>query len=35
MLAELRSWLDSDKELALMHKTLPEAAVIRDCSLKN
>ena len=35
MLTELRHWLDEDEELIQMHKALPEAAVLRDCSLKN
>lgn len=31
LLAELRGWLDDDKELAVMRKALPDAAVLRDC----
>lgn len=35
MLAELRHWLDDDEELAQMLKALPEAASLRDASVKN
>jgi ArsR family transcriptional regulator len=35
MLAELHNWLDDDEELGQMRKALPDAAVLRDCSLKN
>ncbi len=35
MLSRLQLWLDDDEELARMQRTLPEAAVLRDCSLKN
>ncbi len=31
MLFELRGWLDDDKELTVMRKALPDAAVLRDC----
>ncbi len=35
MLSELCHWLDNDEELERMNKALPEAAVVRDCRLKN
>jgi ArsR family transcriptional regulator len=35
MLSELRHWLDNDEKLDRMRKALPEAAVLRDCGLKN
>jgi ArsR family transcriptional regulator len=35
MLAELRHWLNDDNELERMRRDLPEAAVLRDCRLKN
>jgi len=35
MLGELRHWLDNDKKLGQMRKTLPEAAVLRDCLAGN
>ncbi len=35
MLAELAHWLDDDAELNRMRKTLPEAALLRDCRSKN
>lgn len=31
MLKELHGWLDDDEELGQMHRTLPEAAVLRAC----
>ena len=33
MLTELGHWLDDDKELEQMRKTLPEAIVLRDCTV--
>ncbi len=35
MLAELRNWLDDDEELNEMRKSLPEAAALRYCLVKN
>ena len=35
MLTELRHWLDDDDELNRMRKALPEAAVLRNCRVKN
>ncbi len=35
MLSELRHWLDDDEELNRMRKGLPDAAVLRDCHVKN
>jgi ArsR family transcriptional regulator len=34
MLIELGHWLDDDIELEQMRKTLPEAVVLRDCTVK-
>ena len=35
MLTSLNDWLDNDKELGRMHKALPAAAVLRDCTPKD
>jgi len=31
MLDQLRGWLDDDRKLKVMRKTLPDAAALRDC----
>ena len=35
MLLQLCQWLDNDEELDQMRQALPEAALLRDCRLKN
>ena len=35
MLDQLSGWLDDDRKLIVMHKTLPEAAVLRNCKPGN
>jgi hypothetical protein len=34
MLLELRHWLYNDTELKQMRKALPDAAMLRNCSMK-
>ena len=35
MLSELRHWLSDDEELEKMRKVLPEAALLRDCRIRD
>ncbi|MBM9519123.1 winged helix-turn-helix transcriptional regulator [Desulforhopalus vacuolatus] len=35
MLLKLSDWLDDDRELAIMRKALPAAALLRTCAVKN